>query len=74
MLICISLEMWWLFWSSRDEEHCQGCCAHCTPMNSGKSPSVLAVWGLLCVQCVLVMDEQWERLWKADCENGRALL
>lgn len=49
MLIYIFLEVWWLFWCSKDEEHCQGRCAHCSPKNSGKS-SVLALWGLLSVQ------------------------
>lgn len=74
MLICVFLEMRWLFWSSQDEEHCWSCCAHCAPVNSEKSPSVLAVWGLLSVQWVLVMDKQRERLWKATCENSNALL
>lgn len=59
MWICIFLDMWWLFGCSRDEEHCQECCAHCAPMNSAKSPSELAAnWGLLSVQWVLVMDKQ----------------
>lgn len=64
MLICIFLEMQ-LFWCSKDEEHCLGRCTHWAPINSGKSPSVLAVWALLSVQWVLLMDKQQERLWKA---------
>lgn len=73
MLIHMFLKVWWLFWCSKDEEHCQGRCAHCSPKNSGKSP-VLALWGLLSVRWVLLMDKQGERLWKAGCENSSALL
>lgn len=62
--------------SSKDEECCQGSCAHCTWSKQWRVSCSCSLGSAVLFTgcCVLVMDKQWERLWKAACENGSALL